>query len=254
MLLRKAPSAAGNQFVAYGFVADGYTGIPRRPVIDAHHEKISPRSLQIIAASVSGDAHTEALDAYFWLPAASETLNISRNLKDYVIVPDVPTIVSDIPNTNGVAFPRDELFKWNHKAGRMSYKTFKGKPCYQEHDNTDLRKACGVILDCYLTKCPLGIGLVQLVKLLAIDRNKYPDLAKAVMNGEKNCYSMGAYFSGFEMSDRSRPTHDSMRQPLKLNEHGELVYKMVHDPDGFETSVVSNPAWAQATNTQAIIF
>lgn len=251
MLLRQAPSVRVKD---KGFVAYGFSAHPGRPVIDAHRERMSASNLKVLAASLNPGGPASASDAHFWLPQAAEELNISRNIRDYLIVPDVPTVVSDIPNTNGVAFPKQQLLGWNPTVGRMAYKTFKGKSVFQEHDNTDISKSAGVILDCYLLPCPLGIGLIQLIKLLAIDRDKYPDLAADILSGKKNCYSMGAYFQGFEMSDGSRPHPDAMKKPLFANERGELVYKMVMRPNGFETSVVSNPAWAQATNTSVLTF
>jgi hypothetical protein len=89
-------------------------------------------------------------DCNFWLPAAAKTYNISPNIADYVLIP-VPALITEMPNTNGDSVTAAELVKFDHRYGCLSFKTFKGKPLFIEHDHNDHTKAKGVILDSYLT-------------------------------------------------------------------------------------------------------
>lgn len=221
--------------------------------IDAYKAGISNRQMTTFAFQVTEGKSTN-LDCNFWLPMAAEEYDLSRKIQDYVIVPNVPIIISDIPNTNGIAFTKRELMRFRPKAGRMAYKTFKGKPCFVEHRNTDHTQACGVILDCYLDEVKQGSGLVKIVELLAFDRYKNPEVAESILSGASNCYSMGTFFEGFTMSDGSKPTPRSLKEPLYANPRGELVFCLPHGLDGFETSVVANPAFAHATNTAAFVI
>lgn len=242
MSLAVRRSGDSSRLATYGFAVTG--GSP----VDVHREKISTREIKTFVANVT-NGQAQALDAYFWLPAAAEQYDLSRNLKDYVIVPNVPIILSDVPNTNGVAFPREELLKFRAAAGRLAYHTFKGKPCFVEHQNSDVSKACGVILDCYVAPITgYGKSLVKVVELLAFDRYKNSALAEDILARRKNCYSMGAYFGSFYMSDGSPATQARTKEPLTVNAKDELVYKCVQDIEGFETSAVENPAYAAATN------
>ncbi|MGF3990585.1 hypothetical protein ACQX7T_15195, partial [Staphylococcus aureus] len=111
-----------------------------------------------------------------WLPFAAKTYKISPRIEDYIIV---STLVcpSDIPNRNGIAFPRDELARFlPPPTNRMSYKAWKGCPVHLEHDNEVHERAYGVILDASFHKVE-GYGdgkLWKVMGLLAIDKNKYP--------------------------------------------------------------------------------
>lgn len=235
------------------YVTTGRSVISGKP-LDAHALRISntKSGLRAMAQTATG-GRGEPIDAYHWLPMAAEQYQISRNIKDYIIVPNVPIILSDIPNTNGVAFSREELLKFNTKAGRLGYKTFKGKPTFTEHQNSDHTKAKGVILDVYPdTLDGYGKGMIKIVELLAFDRSKDPELCNDILKMKKNCYSMGSYFASFSMSDGSPSTEAALKRPLWCNARNELVYKLVHDIDGFETSCVENPAYVAATNSSVI--
>src|SRR5271154_1969899 len=101
--------------------------------------------------SASGD--TSLLDsvrdltdnAKFWLPIAAEKLNISKNIKDYVLTP-VISMPSDLPNRNGQAFPYTELTGWCIDGGAPMYKTWIGKSAYKDHKNDDPWQSKGVIV------------------------------------------------------------------------------------------------------------
>jgi hypothetical protein len=196
------------------------------------------------------------LDADFWLPAAAECYNLSKDLRDYIMVP-VPTIVSDMPNTNGVAFPKDELLRFDPEMGQLAYKGFKGKPTYSEHANQDMTQAKGVILDAFVT--PLrgwGQGFAKVVELLSFDRSKDPVLANQILSGERNCYSMGAYFEGYTCSkcgaERGRCRHTGPKETLYRDTSGELVYRRIYKIVPFETSSVGSPAFIYAVSDRVM--
>ena len=209
-----------------------------------------------LSSSITGETGS-TLDCHFWLPGAAEQYCLSKDIRDYIMVP-VPTIVSDMPNTNGVAFPRNELIKFNAELGRMAYKTFKGKPTHQEHANQDITLAKGVILDVFVT--PLrgfaGNKLLKVVELLSFDRSKDPALANDILNGTINSYSMGAYFEGYRCSvcasDRGMCRHTSPKDPLRKMADGQLVYRNIYNISGFETSAVRNPAYIFALSDKVM--
>lgn len=233
----------------------GTTVVPSRKPIEARMFATAGalNRSQVRTLLAYADSPTNALEAYNWIGPASKHYNLSPNLSDYVIVPDVPTLISDIPNTNGVAFPRSELLAFNPKAGRLAYQTFIGKPCFIEHKNDDITQAVGVILDCTV-KPVIGYGrdLIQVVKLLGFDRYKNPQLAQKILDGKRNAYSMGATFKNFTMSDNSSPSREKFDRPLYVNAQNKLVYCLVHEIEGFETSSVQSPAYVSATNTRLL--
>lgn len=244
--------ATNNRSHTYGFmIPELGIGYSQSRAVDAHAEGLTNARTIAIASSIGGP-NTE-LDYGQWLPAAAEQYNISPNIKDYVIVPNIPIILSDVPNTNGIAFEKKELLRFIPAAGKLAYQTFKGKPTFIEHDNADSSKAKGVILDVYAA--PLtgyGKGLIKVVEMLAFDRERDPDLCKKILSGERNAYSMGASFNGFRMSTGERPGKNALNEPLFRDAKGRLVYKMVMDVEGFETSSVGNPAYISALGNEVI--
>ena len=205
----------------------------------------------------------EKLDITTWLPSASKEYKTSPDISDYIFVP-VFTIPSDLPNRNSVAFPLQALTEYSVSAGRLGYKTFKGKPCHLEHDNQDPTKAYGVIADCSLRRLNgFGGGKVwKLMELLAIDRSKHPGIANKILRREYNSYSMGAMVSRYTCSicnanitARSTCGHVGPPGTLDFKEFsGNLAYKKVWGVDGIETSIVATPAFSTATSDWLMTF
>jgi hypothetical protein len=217
--------------------------------IDAHKEKLSANTA--LASAVTGGENGHRLDAEAWLGAAAPHYQLSANIKDYVIIP-VPAIISDVPNTNGVAMPKKELLAFRPDSGRSSYKTWKGKATFREHQNQDISKAKGVILDCYASPVKnYGNGLIKVMMLAAYDRTKDPELCNSILSGEENAYSMGAYFENWSCSicgsDKGKCKHTDARSPLKLDPMSKtLAYRNIEGIEGFELSSVSSPAYCIA--------
>ena len=81
-------------------------------------------------------------------------------------------------NDNGDFFSHDELIK--------NYKTFIGKSVFVDHDNDNVEKARGIILDAVYN--PNG-KFVELLK--AVDKKAFPELARGVEMGYITDTSMG---------------------------------------------------------------
>jgi len=209
-----------------------------------------------VAPSIAEGMNMEgtALDFSSWLPFCARELHISPNPDDYILVP-VVIMTSNTPNRNGVGFPLSALKQWSVEHGKLAFETWKGKPVHLEHDNNDPTKAYGVIVDSSIRKV-IGFGngkVWKVVLLLAIDRQKHPDIAQAILNGESNSYSMGAMVTDYSCSYCQAPmgkcNHVSLNNTIDFYEiGGKLVFRRVHGIVGFETSIVAVPAYAQASS------
>lgn len=214
--------------------------------IDCYKEKL--KGDMALASDITGGENGQRLDVEAWLPSAAPHYQISKDIKDYVIIP-VPAIISDVPNTNGVAMPKKELLAFRPDSGRATYKTWKGKPCFREHQNQDISQAKGVILDTYVSPVKgYGKGLVKVMMLAAYDRSKDPVLCESILNGNENAYSMGAYFENWECSvcgsEKGGCRHTGPRDALKLDPRTQvLAYRNITGIEGFELSAVSSPAY-----------
>lgn len=197
------------------------------------------------------------IEANLWLPFAAKEYRLSGNLRDYVMIP-VPILISDMPNTNGDSLSIQELLRFNPDTGMQMFKSFRGKPTFLEHDNEDYTKAKGVILDAFIR--PLkGFGKGKhwkLVLLLAFDRTKDPMLVDSILSGENNAYSLGFFFKSYTCSIcnqrfgqgglRTPCSHTKPKRPPYRMMDGRLAYRRCEFATGFETSVVSNPAYVIA--------
>jgi hypothetical protein len=196
-----------------------------------------------------------------WLPHAAKVYHISPRVEDYILV---STIIcpSDIPNRNGIAFPTGELARFQPPPmNRMVYEAWAKCPVHYEHDNEDHTKAYGVIFDSTFHKVQ-GYGGGKLWKvqgLLGIDKQKYPDMARRVLEGEVNTYSMGALvdyfqcgFCGTECSSTHVCPHISsiknvnwsVQQSYDGQKH--LAFLNAFGISPIECSIVEDPAWAPA--------
>lgn len=214
--------------------------------------------------SLEVEAHPNMTDSRIlsfkeWLPFCAKIYNISDNYKDYLLIP-VPTIISDIPNRNGVGFPLRELVSWNIEAGCQAYKTFIGKPVYLEHNNQNPVEARGVILDSVLRKVK-GFGggkLWKVVNLLAVDRTKDPMIAQGLASGQLNSFSMGAWVTGYECGYCGAPMgkcgHIREKTTDLYEIDGNLVFKRALGPTYFEVSIVKVPAYPYALSDVRISF
>lgn len=236
------------------FSSETWSRFAVMPVEGSHFTKTQNREASEILSP------SDSLSFEKWLPFAAAAYNISPNPEDYFFRP-VISIVSDLPNRNGAGFPLAELVKWNGQQGRQGFKTWVGKPMLEEHgkyhpdpDNPDEKLALGVIADVELM--PLrGFGddkLWKVLKLAAIDRTsgyklRNKNLPALVEEGKVNTYSMGALVGRYTCSAcgsmLGKCTHIDPNDPTALNDiDGVLAYKLCHDIEGVELSVVMDPA------------
>ena len=187
---------------------------------------------------------------------AASSYHLSSDVKDYAIVP-VPIMISDVPNRNGVAFPREALAAFSPTLGKPFFKSWIGKPTHEEHDNKDIRKAKGLVLDVVMNRVRGFDGYWKVMALLAFDRTKDAQLYNKIVSGAGNAYSMGAYVgyytcsicgSSYKPGGRPSCSHIKKDDPRLYTVGDKLAYKEVWEPEGFEVSFVQIPAFVMATS------
>lgn len=200
-------------------------------------------------ASVNG-----ATIDYSWLKGASETYQISADIRDFLIQ-EVPIVTVDIPNRNLHEFPFSEISYFDPRFGQFVYKTFIGKPTFADHNNKVFTEAKGVHFDASLRYVP-GWDVWKIYVLLGYDRTKDTVLARQIEKGQRRSYSMGAWVSYFLSSLTGQIENGN--QPLKYPKgtvyDGELSYSRCTGCEFFETSSVEGPADVTAESHQIWYF
>lgn len=211
------------------------------------------------------------LDYELWLPYAAKTYHISPHIESYVVIP-TPICPAILPNRNGIAFPLNELTKYQPPpVARMAYKAWTGCPMHLEHDNEDCTKAYGVVLDSVLTPIK-GYGggkYWKVMGLAAIDKDKHPEIAQKLLDKEIDTFSMGAladYFTCsvcgqqvFNEKNRYRNckhvAHSETVNFNMVNHQGQnkLAFLNAHNLSPIELSVVEDPAWTTALSDQILL-
>lgn len=206
------------------------------------------------ASEVQDNIRAMIMDAPAWLPFAAEPYQISAELADFVLVPQI-IMPSDLPNRNGVGFPFRELTRFNTDAGTLSYRTWKGKPTHVEHQNQILDAAKGVVFDASIRRITRASGDVwKVMCLCGFDRKKDPYLANQILTGERPSASMGAYVRDYActicgtLHSKGGCEHVKHGKPEYKIFAGRLAYLEAVDPMGFEISSVQTPAFVSATN------
>jgi hypothetical protein len=210
-------------------------------------------SVDLTDEQSGGEGRT--LDANIWLGQAAEEYKLSKDIRDYILVP-VPSMISGVPNTNGDSVGLKDLTKFNTEQGHLAYKTWCGKPMYVEHQHKP-EWIRGIILDTYLRPIPGFPNKVKLVKLAALDRTRDPALIQRVIDRELNTYSMGMYFTSYTCSicghtagrGIGKPcAHTKPQQPTRQMGDGRLCYRICHDITGFELSLLVNKGKRSGVN------
>lgn len=209
-----------------------------------------------LPSTLSGTGQQEHIsDCNYWLPYAAEHYHLSRNIRDYVLVP-IPAIFSGMPNTNGDALSIAQMLRFDPDIGLQMYKTFKGKGTYLEHANRDKTQAKGVILDAFLRPVPFNSKYYKIVLLLAYDRTKDPVLAQQILSRKTNAYSVGFMYSSYSCSICKLVTgrgislrtceHTELNRPTYQQADGRIVFRNCENAVGFECSAVQSPAFVSA--------
>lgn len=206
-------------------------------------------------SQVLGEEFT--IDAHTWLHGAAKEYHISSDINDYILVP-VPSLISDLPNTNGDSATVQELLRFVPDAGMLAYQTWRGKPTHIEHQNKDITKAKGVIFDVYLKRLTGYMGNhVTVIKLLGFDRSKDSLLCDAILKRKVNTYSLGMFYKTYECSvcgtqvsqnSGNMCTHTKPRRKTYMTANGHLAYRRCIGIVGFETSAVADPAYVSAAS------
>lgn len=231
-------------------------GIERLASLSGYRSELAATTANSIAKMIS--------DAPSWLPFASESYQVSANIKDYVLVP-VNILPSDLPNRNMVGFPYTELSSWSPRDGMISYQTWKGKPTHIEHLNRDWTRAKGAIMDVAMQPMHGRQGnLWKVLALCGFDRSKDAALANDILTGARSNYSMGAMVSQYSCSVcgcrtelgsgkegmACGKTHIDPKsgrfKTFKINGENILGHYNAHGIQGFEVSSVGTPAWPSA--------
>jgi hypothetical protein len=227
------------------------------------HVPIGEAMARILASAENADkSFTDAiansqLDTS-WLPFAAQTYNISPDIRDY-IVSGVPVVTSDVPNRNLQGMPSEEILGYRPDLGRVTYRTFVGKPTYQDHNNQDYQQAKGINLDAIIVGVP-GYDLLKIVVLSAFDRTKDKDLTRSILKKDRKFYSMGAWVHEFRCSvcgeNVSRRSCYCFGQYGKggVTPDGRLVYQVCHGIDYFENSSVADPADVTAVSDNVMVI
>ena len=216
---------------------------------------------QAVDVETADDDQVQRLDLS-WLPFAAQTYKISPHIESYIIK-NMPICPSDLPNRNGVSFPIQELVKYQPPPiSRQVYKAWSGCPVHLEHDNEDCTKALGVILDTALVPIK-GYGNGKhwnVMGLIAIDKDKYPDIAQDVLSNKINTGSMGAMADSFscgvcghEAGEKSFLNCAHISSTKNVNwkiidymGHKTVAFLKAHGLSPIEYSMVRDPAWAPA--------
>jgi hypothetical protein len=182
-------------------------------------------------------------------PMAAEKLNISADIRDYIIN-EIPIVTVNVPNRNLDEFPYDEVSGFNEEMGRLVYQTFIGKPTHMDHDNRDPRKAKGVHFDASLQK--VSDTQYKIVVLAGWDRTKDRELANSILRRERTGFSMGALVGYTQCSyPGCGATSPNGKIACRHQEHGrgkgrilegQLIYERCYRVNFIETSSVADPA------------
>lgn len=226
------------------------------------NETIAKRSA--IQADAMDSMQQAFIEAKSWLPFAAEQYNISANLKDYLTVP-VIIMPSCLPNRNGVAFPFKELSKFNVEHGTIAYNTWRGKPTFADHVNSDPSAAKGVILSTAFRPIKTTNGrLWKVIALCAFDRSRDAMLANDILTRKRTEYSMGATVGGYSCNVCAASPTDGGCEHISLSNkkmqvwdtpRGRVLsYYNITDPIGFETSSVSRGAYSSAVAPNYMIL
>jgi len=162
----------------------------------------------------------------------------------------VARAISSRVNANYDGWPVDEI--------KQNFKTFIGRPVFVEHNNSDPKRARGVIKDAVYRETKLASGIVDasVYCLMEVDAESFPKLASAIMDGRLNAVSMGADVEGTTCSAcgkyASKPKEYCTHIPalkgrnVVVYKQGKrvesLVWENCHKPNFFELSYVFDPA------------
>lgn len=164
-------------------------------------------------------------------------------------------------------------------SNEYGYKTFIGRPIFVDHNNSDPRRARGVVVDSILHIEPSGKRYsandywssapdnhkpeTHIELLLEVDAQSFPKLARAIKEGKVNAVSMGANVTHTicNICQKEAKTVDDYcdhikRKGIKYTRADGTktsAYEDCYNPNFFEISFVFDPADATALTTGPVI-
>ena len=162
----------------------------------------------------------------------------------------------DVPNNNGDAFPKPELWRFTPAKNCFVFQTFIHDPLHLNHVASNPKAARGFILDAhYNCEDPLDEH-VELV--VAMDTSKDPQLGRKFETGEAKTFSMGCTAEVTQCSICANVA----RSPSEFCDHikhyrmqhigGQQVYEKCYGVDYTELSYVSDPADPKAVTKSTL--
>ncbi len=222
------------------------SAIPYLGTAETYYAKRKSGSFKsVVASATKGNVDNLRIDTTV-LKLASGRYNISPNAYDYVIAA-IPIVTSNYPNRNMQAMTTAELLRFRNRFGRATYRTFIGKPTFQDHVNNDPYQSKGIVLDSVI-KPVKRYSTAKIIILAAFDRTKDSMLSTSILNKERKFHSMGAWVENFTCSicgaDANTPTCLHFKPPYGKGNHyqGRLSYQICNGIDFFESSSVVSPA------------
>ena len=188
------------------------------------------------------------------LKYAASTYKISRHPEDYVLIP-IPAIIADVPNRNGVAFSSRGLAEFSPLLGMPYFKSWTGKPTFDEHQSSQMDAAKGIIIDSIMNTVRNRPGFYKTTFLASYDRSKDPNIYDDIVSGRSRAYSIGAHVLTYKCSicDAESDTRNvrcphigSSKIVLYESPDGRLAYREAWNPIGTEISRVKSPAYITA--------
>lgn len=175
---------------------------------------------------------------------------ISAEPADYIFVA-MRAVTENEPNGNGDAFSREELLSWNKLESKPVYTTFEFKPHQVNHKAAEPKMARGVVIDTYYNEDDKDDCFVEL--LIAVDTKKDPILARGILDGTLDSFSMGCnalHTTCNVCGNRAQSATDycshirSGKLKLHKTASGEekLGFEWCHDVTFEEISSVDDPA------------
>jgi len=142
------------------------------------------------------------------------------------------------PNDNGDMFPWEELTK-RHITGRYVWETWRGRNLLENHDPMNVR---GYIPDTYPEENK-GVKVVHMLN--ALDKKKYPQLAKDIQDGRITDTSMGVLVEKGICSVCGNVAYDESQwcEHIKYGKgkkiDGKYIYEINYGLEGLENSIIS---------------
>jgi hypothetical protein len=182
----------------------------------------------------------------------SPVYKISPDPKDYGFLSAL-AVRANVPNNNGDAISREELFRYRPHRGCRTFETFINSPLHINHFSQEPSLARGFIIDAIYNDRDEPFEFVEVV--VAVDKTKDPYLADMLLSGKINKFSMGSLVEAIKcsLSSCGKVAHsedelcDHLKRQRMQYVNGELVFGWNIGVDYEELSVVSNPAERFAT-------